>query len=112
MLPFAAMRSNFDCVEGVFTADRGKTHKSEPVSTRNCIFETRSVTKRRPVEGGQSLAAISDRPERFPSGMCKVAYTYLPLIRMCSGNNNVGGPAVAVVVSSGCVSGNACYNGA
>lgn len=63
---FAATSSYFDFVQGVLTAERGKTQRSEPVSTRNCIFDVMSVMKRRLEDEGQSLAATCDRPERFP----------------------------------------------
>jgi len=47
---------------------RGKTHRSDPVSTRSRRFETRSVLKRRPELVLQTLASVNVRWWSFPAG--------------------------------------------
>ena len=56
-----------DLWRGPRTIVRRKTQRSPPVSTRNRILESRSVTNSRIDVGPRSLVTISDRPGRFPT---------------------------------------------
>ena len=47
---------------------RGKTHRSDPVSSRYCCFKLRSVTKRQPELVVQTLATINICRWSFPAG--------------------------------------------
>lgn len=87
-VPFAAKRSK-SVVRGrlCLRAERGKTQRSLPVSTRNCIFVRLSVINKRPLELGQSCVAIDDCLWHFPipAGNHRVSSTSAPCHRICGG---------------------------
>lgn len=65
--PLAALSSKSDFTRRSRSAECGYTQRSLPVSTRNWVFDLRSVTKRRPVCGRQSFVAATDCLWSFPT---------------------------------------------
>ena len=76
VVPFAAYISYVDLSVRPLIHVRGCTHRSDPVSTKNSIFVTRSLTKRRLVLGPSLFAAFSVGTPHFPTDNCMVACTW------------------------------------